>query len=210
MKYRNDTDMQNKLQELTDKLYNEGLSKGKQEGEQILADAKAKADAIIAEATAQAEAILAKAEKDAADLKHKADSDLALASRETLSVTRQSIETLVVAKMSELAVKEALSESAFVKEIIAAVAKAFNKDQACELSLVLSESQKAALEPFVKNELSQMLGAGVEVSFSKNIAGGLKIGPKDGGYFISLDEAAFQELISSYLRPATRKILFGE
>ena len=32
--------MQNKLQELTDKLYNEGLSKGKQEGEELLAKAK--------------------------------------------------------------------------------------------------------------------------------------------------------------------------
>ena len=32
--------MQNKLQELTDRLYNEGLSKGKQEGEELLAKAK--------------------------------------------------------------------------------------------------------------------------------------------------------------------------
>ena len=42
--------MQNKLQELTDKLYNEGLSKGRQEGEEILAKAKAEAEAIIAKA----------------------------------------------------------------------------------------------------------------------------------------------------------------
>ena len=40
--------MQNKLQELTDKLYNEGLSKGKSEGEAILANAKAQAEEIIA------------------------------------------------------------------------------------------------------------------------------------------------------------------
>ena len=31
--------MENKLQELTDKLYNEGLSKGKAEGEVLLAKA---------------------------------------------------------------------------------------------------------------------------------------------------------------------------
>lgn len=201
--------MQNKLQELTDKLYNEGLSKGRQEGEQLLAQAKLQADTIIADAQARAAAIVAQAEKEAADLRHKADSDLALASRETLSQTRQRIESLIVARMSDLAVKDALSESAFVKEIISAVAKAFNKDEACDISLILSESQKAALEPFVKNELAQMLGAGVEVSFSKTISGGLKIGPRDGGYFISLDDAAFRELISSYLRPTTRKILFG-
>ena len=46
--------MQNKLQELTDKLYNEGLSKGKQEGEELLAKAKAQVDEMIAKAQAEA------------------------------------------------------------------------------------------------------------------------------------------------------------
>ena len=46
--------MQNKLQELTDKLYKEGLSKGKQEGEEILAKAKVQADEIVAKAKAEA------------------------------------------------------------------------------------------------------------------------------------------------------------
>ena len=40
-----------KLQELTDKLYNEGLAKGKEEGARILEDAKKKAEEIIANAT---------------------------------------------------------------------------------------------------------------------------------------------------------------
>ena len=67
--------MQNKLQELTDKLYNEGLSKGKQEGEEILAKAKVQAEEIIAKAKAEAEAIVAAAHKDAADLKTKVEGE---------------------------------------------------------------------------------------------------------------------------------------
>ena len=63
--------MQNKLQELTDKLYNEGLSKGKQEGEEILAKAKVQAEEIVAKAKAEAAAIVAAANKDAEDLKTK-------------------------------------------------------------------------------------------------------------------------------------------
>ena len=39
--------MENKLQELTDKLYREGLSKGKEEGEALLAKAETKAAEII-------------------------------------------------------------------------------------------------------------------------------------------------------------------
>ena len=53
--------MQNKLQELTDKLYNEGLSKGRQEGEELLAKARTQADEMIAKAQAEAERIIAAA-----------------------------------------------------------------------------------------------------------------------------------------------------
>ena len=44
-----------KLQELTEKLYAEGLSKGQQEAERVLADAEAKAAALVKEAEAKAE-----------------------------------------------------------------------------------------------------------------------------------------------------------
>ena len=63
--------MQNKLQELTDKLYNEGLSKGKQEGEAILNEARIKADKITAAANSEAEKILSQARKEAEELKTK-------------------------------------------------------------------------------------------------------------------------------------------
>ena len=42
--------MDNKLQALTDKLYNEGLSKGKQEAEVLIAKARSQAEDIVAEA----------------------------------------------------------------------------------------------------------------------------------------------------------------
>ena len=50
----------------------------------------------------------------------------------------------------------------------------------------------------------------MEATFSKKIAGGFRIGPKDGGYFISLTEDTFKNLIGEYLRPTTKKLLFGE
>ena len=44
---------------------------------------------------------------------------------------------------------------------------------------------------------------------SKKVSGGFKIGPKEGGYFVSFTDETFNELIAEYLRPATKKILFG-
>ena len=201
--------MQNKLQELTEKLYAEGLSKGKQEGEEILAKAKVQAEEIVAKAHAEATAIVAAAKKDAEDLKTKVESDVKMAASQSVAATKKDIETLVVAKMTEAEVKNALTSAEFVKEVILAVAKGFNTEEPVDLEVVLPEALKKDLEGFVAKELANTLKGNVEASFSKKVAGGFTIGPKDGGYFISFTDETFNALISEYLRPATKKLLFG-
>ena len=201
--------MQNKLQELTDKLYNEGLSKGKQEGEELLAKAKAQVDEMIAKAQAEAAQIIAAAQKQAEEIKTKTASDVKMASTQSIAATKKDIETLIVGKMTNEAVKKALSTPDFIKELIKTVAEKFTTDGPVDLDLVLPESLKKDLEPFATAELAKILGAGVQASFSKKVAGGFQIGPKDGGYFVSFTEDTFNQLISEYLRPATKKLLFG-
>ncbi len=201
--------MQNKLQELTDKLYNEGLSKGKQEGEELLAKAKVQAEEMVAKAEAEAARIVAAAQKQADEIRSKVASDIRMASTQSLAATRKDIETLVVGKMTGEPVKKALSSAEFVKEIIKAVAEKFTTDGPVDLALVLPESLQKELEPFINAELAKTLNAGVEASFSKKVSGGFRIGPKEGGYFVSFTDETFDELISEYLRPATKKILFG-
>ena len=208
-KNTNNINMQNKLQELTEKLYAEGLSKGKQEGEEILAKAKVQADEIVAKAHAEAAAIVAAAKKDAEDLKTKVESDVKMAASQSVAATKKDIETLVVAKMTEAEVKNALTSADFVKEVILAVAEGFNTEEPVDLEVVLPEALKKDLEGFVAKELANALKGNVEASFSKKVAGGFTIGPKDGGYFISFTDETFNALISEYLRPATKKLLFG-
>ena len=118
--------MHNKLQELTDKLYNEGLSKGKQEGEEILAKAKIQAEETVAKAKAEADAIVAAARKEAEDLKTKVQGDLKMAAGQSLAATKKDIETLIVTKMTAEETAKALTSAEFVKEVILAVAKGFN------------------------------------------------------------------------------------
>lgn len=201
--------MQNKLQELTDKLYNEGLSKGKQEGEELLAKAKVQAEEMVAKAEAEAARIVAAAQKQADEIRSKVASDIRMASTQSIAATRKDIETLVVGKMTGEPVRKALSSADFVKEIIRSVAARFTLDGPVDLALVLPESLQKELEPFVNSELAKTLNAGVEATFSKKVNGGFRIGPKEGGYFVSFTDETFDQLISEYLRPATKKILFG-
>lgn len=201
--------MSNKLQELTDKLYKEGLSKGQEEGEKILAQAKLEAKEIKAKAEAEAKAIISEAEDQAAKMKAKAESDIKMASEQCLQATRKDIESLLVNAIITEKVESVLADTKFIKGIISAVAEKFSTSESAELSLILPESLQQELEPWVTGELKNVLGKEVKASFSKKINGGFQIGPKDGSWFVSLNDETFKELIAEYIRPVTRKILFG-
>ena len=201
--------MSNKLQELTEKLYNEGLSKGKEEGKLLLARARDEADRIIADARNQAATIVSDAEKQAADLKEKTASDLKMASAQCLQATKKDIENLLVNAIGAAPVEKERSDPDFLKKIIEAVATRFSTEQPGDISLLLPVSLKDKLEPWVEGELRKKLGSGLKADFTKKIAGGFTIGPKDGGWFVSMTDETFSKLLAEYLRPVTRKLLFG-
>jgi V/A-type H+-transporting ATPase subunit E len=203
--------MQDKLQELTDRLYNEGLSKGKQEGEELLQKAHAEADAILAQAKAEAERIIAQANKEAEELKTKVAADVKMAATQSIAVTKQEIEKMVVTNAAAEGVKANMGNAAFVKELISSVVKAFNPQNASPVALdfILPEALKAEVEPFVQNEIANQFKGEVKVDYSKKMNGGFKVAPKDGGYMLQFTDEEFTQLIANYLRPATKKILFG-
>ena len=199
-----------KLQELTDRLYNEGLSKGKEDGAALLAQAQAKSDEIIKAAKKEAAGIITKANKEAEDMKKKVEGDLKMAANQAIQATKKDIENIIVTGLCDENISKTLSSADFVKDILKAVAEKFNAEQALDLNVILPDSLKNSLEPFVKNELSKTLKGSIKAEFSKKISGGFNIGPKDGSYFVSFTDETFKELISSYLRPTTKKLLFGE
>lgn len=199
----------NKLQELTDKLYNDGLSKGREEGERILEEARNQAAEILAAAKKEAEGIVSQARKQADDYSQKVTSDLKMAAAQSFQATKSDIENLIIGKFAGDEVKKTLSSAEFVKTFLQSVAEKFSSEEASDLSVVLPASLQDELEPFVKGQLSRILGKEISASFSKKLSGGFTIGPKDGGYFISMTDETFNDLITEYLRPVTKKLLFG-
>lgn len=203
--------MQNKLQELTDKLYNEGLSKGKQAADQLLSNAKKEAAEIIANAKKEGEQIVANATKEALELKTKAENDIKMAGMQTISAVRQQIETAIIAKSVGSDIAKAANDTEFIKEIILTIAKAFNpsSEASVDLNLILPEKQEKEFGNFITAKLHEICKEGLTVTYSKSLDNGFKIGPKDGGYLINFTEEEFNGLISQYIRPKTRSILFG-
>ena len=202
--------MQNKLQELTDKLYNEGLAKGKQEADNLLASARKQAEEIVAQAKGQAAKILADANREAEELKVRVAGDVKMASGQTIAALRQQIEGMIEAKAVGGAVDAALADGKFMGKLIETVAAAFSAGGAAKsLEVILPEAMKGTLDKFVKQAIGSELAKGLEFGFSDDIAGGFRIAPKDGGYYIDFSDESFKALLGEYLRPATKKILFG-
>ena len=204
--------MQNKLQELTDKLYNEGLSKGKKEAEDLKAAAVKESDRIIADARKEAEKIVADARKEAEELRTRVENDIRMASSQTISSVRQRIENIIIAKAVSADTKKSLEDPDMIKSLLTTVAAAFNAADAAPAGLeaVLPASMQESLKAWFGKNATEAMNKGIDVTFSKQIQGGFRIGPKDGGYMISFAEGDFENILTEYLRPTARKLLFGQ
>ena len=89
--------MENKLQQLTQKLYDEGLEKGRAEADKLVADAKAEARKIVAEARAEAEEIVKKAEAKAEDVSKNTMTEISLAGKQAVGRIKSEIASLIIA-----------------------------------------------------------------------------------------------------------------
>ncbi|MEN6619547.1 MAG: hypothetical protein ABFC28_08685 [Rikenellaceae bacterium] len=204
--------MQNKLQELTEKLYSEGLSKGKHEAEEMKIKAKKEAEEIISQAKEESKQIISNAHKEAEDIKIKLLNEVKMASKQSLSSLKKQIETVIINKSTEQPIAEALGNSEFLKTIIQSAVSAFNPDSSFsrDLKILLPDSLQKELDSFIKNEIQKQFKGVLEVKFDKRMTSGFKIGPKGENYYISFTDKDFQELLGSYLRPKTREFLFSE
>lgn len=203
--------MQDKLQQLTERLYNEGLAKGKEEAAAMLEKAKEQAEQILASAQQQSQQMISKAEKECLEIKAKADGDIRTASQLALSQIKQDIEQAISIETVAKPVKEALSSKEFMQSLIKTIIAAYSPDkEATGLEFILPENMKADLEHYLKELIHTSLSDGLDVKFSKNVSSGFKVSRKGSGYFIDFSEEAFIDIISGYLRPKTRKLIFGE
>ncbi len=204
--------MQKKLQELTDKIYKEGVDKANKEAEKITSDAKEEAKKIIDKAKKEAESKKEKAEKEAEDLKKNTMNELQLSSRQAISDLKQEITKLIQAKAIEPETKKAFKEAEFTKDIIQTVVKNWNpkSDDIVDLKVLLPEKKQKEFESYFKDKAKDLLNKGLEVDFNEKIKGGFKIGPKDGSYLVSFSDEDFDHFFKLYLRPRLIEMLFGE
>ena len=202
--------MENKLKELTDRLYGEGLEKGRLEADRLVAEAKEKAAAILAEAKAEAEQIVKKAEDKAADTEKNSMTEISLAGRQAVAKIKSELAGVIIAKTSTEAVKAATVDAEFVKKLLLEVAKNWSGvAEQVSLKALLPAALEAEFAKVFEASAKELLAAGVEVGYSKEVKSGFKVGAKDGGYYISFTDESFEALLDEYLREKVSQLLFA-
>jgi len=203
--------MEEKLQELTQLIYQEGIAKPNAEADLLISDAQEKAKEIISKANAEAESIRNQVAKQTEELKKNVKSELKIASDQILSALKQKITDLVVLDMIKSPVSNITKAEDFYKEIILLLFKKWDEnDNLANLDLLLPESLKNNLSDFLKNELNNTMAKSMNIAFSNKIPNGFVISSRESGYYLSFTDSDFNELFKNYLKPKTADLIFGE
>ena len=94
-----------KIQELTEKIYKEGVEKGNEEAGRIIAEANAQKESILSEAEAEAKRIVAAAEKQASELKKNTEAELKLFASQSVEALKSEVVNLITGKVTSSNVK---------------------------------------------------------------------------------------------------------
>jgi V/A-type H+-transporting ATPase subunit E len=203
--------MQDKLRELTDKIYLEGVARGNKEAEAIISEARAEAEKIKLETEKTAVGIVEKAKKEADEIKKNTLSELRISFRHSLNSLKQEIENLISEKIVDEPVSKLLSDSTFVAKLIETSAqKLFTSENITGIDVVVPEKIAVDIEKYVREETSKALKSGLIISHSGTMENGFEIKPHGKGYKIRITESDFNSYIREFLRPKLIELLFEQ
>lgn len=201
--------MQSKLQELTEKIYQEGVEKGNAEAQQIVEDAKSEAQQIIESAKKEADTIIEDAKKKAIETKTNTESELKLSGKQVINTIKQQVVDIVNGEITKAAVSNAFDED-FIKTIITTTLANWAKSsQSMDLSILLPAKDEKNLTAYFKKEAKQYLDKGLTIRFDQSLKAGFQLVPKDGSYKVSFTDEDFTNFFKEHLRPKLIEILFS-
>ena len=202
--------MTDRIEEITQKIYNEGIIKAKDDADQLIAEAKEKANDIIQAAKKTHEEIIRKAQKKAEEGKKRTEAELQLSARQFISQLKQQITNLITTAQINSPVNEAFNDDDFIKKIILTLIEKWDPKagEQMDLHLLLPPDDQQELTAFLQQKATETMNKGIEITLDPKIKSGFRIGPKDGSYLISFTAQDFATYFKKYLKDGTKKLLF--
>lgn len=196
--------MNSTLQELTDKIYLEGVEKGKSEAAAIVTKAKEEAAAILQKAESESSAILAQAKKQAEELDKNTRSELKLFAQQSVEALKTEVASLINGKVTDDSVKAAVSDKDFMQKVILTFAQEWAKKE----QITIEAKEAEALMAYFAANAKDLLNNGVTIKTVNGVKTDFAIQPASGGYKIVFGETEFVEYFKEFLRPKLVELLF--
>lgn len=193
-----------KLEEITNKIYAEGVEKGNQEAQEIIAKAKEEAKQIVEKAKLEALDQLQKAQQKAAELDANTKSELKMFTEQSLNALKTQVTDLVNGKIVEDSVKAATADAKFMQGIIAKMAESMAKDG----NVVIDAKDAEALKKYFAANAKGLLDKGVAINEVKGLKTDFQLKAAKGGYKLSFGDAEFVAYFKEFLRPQLVELLF--
>ena len=196
--------MENKIQELTDKIYREGVEKGNEEAQRLIGNAQEEAAKIVEEARKEAEAIVAAAHKKAAETAENTQSELKLFAGQAVNALKSEIATLLNDQVVTEAVKGFVADKEYLNKFIVSLATQWTANE----SIVISTADAENLKKNFASKAKALLDKGVTIEKVNGMKALFTISPADGSYKVSFGEEEFENYFKEFLRPQLVEMLF--
>lgn len=209
------------VQELIDRIRSEGVAKGRNEGETLIAAAREEAVKILDAARKEGEQVCSAARAEAEHLQRNAEDALRLATRDAVLALNEAIRNDFIAKVRRM-VSHTMQDRAFLERLILEVARrAMPEDAGKSIELLLPndivtyDELKKNPQDLAQNSLSRfvlelsgdILREGLTFVPAEDDRPGLRVRLKDQDVEIDLTDEAVADLLMEHLAPRFRALM---
>ncbi|MDR1500404.1 MAG: hypothetical protein LBI58_05435 [Tannerellaceae bacterium] len=196
--------MDTKIQELTDKIYREGVEKGNEEAGRIITEANQQKLTIVTEAEAEAGRIVAAAAKQAAELEKNTKAELKLYAAQAVEALKGEVANLITGEVASSNIKAIALDSDYMQKVILTIATKWVDNE----GITIQASEAGALLKYFESNAKDLLNKGVKIEKINGKAASFTIVPADGSYKVTFGEDEFVSFFKDFLRPQLVDFLF--
>lgn len=202
--------MTSKIQELTEKIYQEGVDKAQNQANILLKEAEEKAAGLINDAQQKADNIILEAERKSKEIDRGLKEELQSISKQVIAITKQKITDSIVTDSSKKITKVLLDDKDFIKSLILELVRKWDMGNGSidDLSLVLSEEQLEKLDGIFKSGALQILQNKKQILFDPSIKNGFQIISNSEGFKVSFSDEDLENFFKKFMKPRIQEYLF--
>lgn len=198
--------MEIQLQELIDRIKNDGVAAAEIEARSIVDAARSEAERLVADAQAQADKILANAKLENERMVKSSEDAIRQAGRNLLISFRESVARELKSIVGEN-VRAVYSSEHLAQLIISVVECWANRPDTEEIAVILNSDDLKALENTLLTALRDRMSKGLTLKANDNFDGGFRIAVNDGGVYYDYSSEAVADMLSNYLSPKVTELL---